>query len=227
MPQKVFVYAQTHDERGNDKVLVLKEPHKEVFTLPQGDVLDGRPPEWVACEVLEAQTGLNIYPDRRLPPGAFCFSDNDFIRFPHLEGKLLAGNMEVLCYSVEVNERNSIKENSMWMPWWTLRWDDRMSTMMRFVIALLYAGISGWEMRLDERGNWTLPYLCTEGRKNHTVDEILSGEIKVEVYDSFEAIIRKSIDSRVAKHSKPEPEVTPPMQENWVFRFFRRWGMLN
>ncbi len=229
MHQKVFVYAQPHDDRGSDKVLVIKEPKREVFTLPQADVPKDKYPEWVACEVLETQTGLGLYPDDHRGGGIIFREPMEFIRLPHLEGRLLSSQMEVLCYSMEVNESRPLTGNAVWLPWWSLRWDDRTSTMMRFIMALLYAGISGWEMKLDEQGNWTLPYLCTEGRKNHTVDEILSGEVKVEVHDSFEDIIRKQTERHLAKYRKPEEkkeEPVPPKEDNWLFRLLRAWKML-
>jgi hypothetical protein len=138
--------------------------------------------------------------------------------------------MEVFCYSVEVNEHRRVSGNAIWLPWWSLRWDERTSTMMRFVMALLYAGISGWEMKLDEQGNWTLPYLCTEGRKNNTVDEILSGEVKMEVHDSMMDIIRKSSERWTARYNKKKednkPEEPHPQNDGWLIRLMRRWGMI-
>jgi len=224
--QKVFVYAQPHDDRGWDKVLVIKEPNRDTFTLPQGEVPEGEYPEWFAYKVL-AQTGLGLYPDDRIE-GIVFREPMEFIRHPHLEGKVFAGDMEVFCYSMEVNERRPLNGNAVWLPWWSLRWDERGSTMMRFIMALLHSGICGWELKLNDQGNWTLPYLCTEGRRNHTVDEILLGEVKMEVHDSLQDIINKSTERWLSRFRKEEPkkEPPPPKNENWLTRLLRCWGML-
>lgn len=221
--KKLILYARSHDEKGRDKVLVMKDTLK----LPEGDVPEGASPDFTIYDVLESLTGLGVYPDHR-PKGAIRFTEPDFIIFPYMEGKVITPEAEILCYSVEVNELRPLKDNVIWMPWWTLRLDSRVSTMSRFVIALLYAQIRGWEIKLDDQGNWTLPYFCTEGRENIAVDEILSGRIKMDVHDSFEDYIKKCTDRWLAKEKVKESKEKAHIvnQDNWLFRILRRWGML-
>jgi hypothetical protein len=223
--QKVFSFAYAHNELGEDKVLLIKHPKRDVFTLPEKAIFTGRDPDWVACEALKEQTGLGLYPDRDRS-GVWSSADGDFVRFPRLEGKIVAGNVEILCYSLEVNELKPLSGNAMWIPWKIIRYDDRLSSLMRFVISLLYAGLSGWEIRFS-KGTWTISQFCCEGRRSNLLDDLLSGGLKIGVHDSFDNILSKNTLAWLEKFDKPEfKEKTKEDEDNWFFRLMRRLGLL-
>jgi hypothetical protein len=216
MNTKVFIYAQPHEEKHRDKVLVIKEPDRNVVTLPQGDVTDQRP-EWAVHDILKKQTGFAMYPDRRRP--GICFSDCDFIKFPVLKGKVVAGDSEVLCYTIEVNERHKPEGDAIWLPWNLLRHDDCVSPLSRFVMALLYSEIAGWELTLDKSGVWRIACMSVSYNRSNLLEEILSGEIQAEVSDTLIDIIHKSNANYLKKREKknPQKQTQPPKKRSWFW----------
>lgn len=225
MNTKVFVYAVPHEDNHQDKVLVIKEPDKNVLTLPQGDVEDTKYPEWEACALLKRQTGYNIFPDHRM--SGFVLGEPDFFRFPILKGKIKVGTMQVLCYQIEVNERHKPQGDSVWLPWYLLRHDGRVSALSRFIMALLYSGISGWELNLDEAGVWRITCMSISNDRTSdkfdTISQIISGEIQMEMSDTFFNITKKSSNNFMmkyeAKKKKPKEEQPPqkPRKRSWLW----------
>lgn len=211
MLKKVLVYALSHDARARDKVLFVYKSN--VLTLPQGDIVKERP-DWSALDVLEDSTGLGIYPDRRDPPGSIVFRDNDFYRFPILMGKIVVKDGEILCYSIEVNEIRPVEGDAIWMPWHMARNDSRLSDMTRFVTSLLYAGIQGWELRMDDHGNWFVPYFSGVSHDNPFVSDLLNRKETIDLYDNADEIINKSVDRHFNKK--------PTKKKSWL-GWFKFW----